>query len=305
MKFTRILILIGIFTIINLTMASIAIPPKHLISKKVEANEVFRAKTPWSVTSGGEIIYLDRHSVNCKNGAMSWFRLFRENVGNGGTDRIQYKASCLKSKALKLKSFENKHTNFNITEEHNRSVNYLDRHHVKCDEGTVLQQFKLQRNSKGDKIRYDYRCVKANIICCSDDTSKLQKMGERNVFYLDRQSTGVENSDDRVLQSFRLLSNYNPDKIYYQFRMCKLRDEDAFQQSVILKKEIVQNIQFINLEQAKLNTLESEIVAIKKRLEETEKKYAVQQSKLSHERTKFITLKNKLNIVKQSKGLTC
>jgi len=256
-------------------------------------------RTKWDKASKGDIIYLDRQNVECKGGAMSWFRLLRQ-----GEDKIAYKASCVESKALKLKSFENKHTDFN-TYDGKHSVNYLDRHHVKCDEGTVLQQFRVARNSSKDKIRYDYKCVKAEILCCSNDDSKKEEMGDKSTFYLDRQSIGVENSNDKVLQSFRLISHYSPNRLQYKFRMCKLRDEKAYQLSVKKKKDIVKKAHDLNKSQAVLNKIETEIRSIQKTLELVNQKYQDQKIRFNVETVKLNTLQNNLKEIKESPGLTC
>lgn len=39
-----------------------------------------------------------------------------------------------------------------------RDMRYLDRHHVSCGQQEFLSYFHLERNTKGDHIRYKYTC---------------------------------------------------------------------------------------------------------------------------------------------------
>jgi hypothetical protein len=107
--------------------------------------------TPMNDDGGGNVIYLDRHDVNCGTGAaISKVRLQREWPSG---KKYRYDYTC--SKVAGLGACVNHSTNGN--EDGGGNMVYLDRHDVKCKPGEVLTRFKVNRPT--DKtIRYDYTC---------------------------------------------------------------------------------------------------------------------------------------------------
>ena len=99
----------------------------------------------------GNMIYLDRHKVDCGNKPISDFKLQRP-AGN----KIQYKYRCSNRNAAG--DCRNTATAWNTP---SNSTIYLDRHDVKCKANEALTKFKLVHNGKpggAKKIRYDYTC---------------------------------------------------------------------------------------------------------------------------------------------------
>jgi len=253
------------------------------IFSTLNANEFKDKTTQWDITDNGYIIYLDRHELDCDKGAISYFRMFREYKNGGGTDRVQYRYSCLNSSSIGKSSLAN--TPYNgYSGRH--TINSLDEHDVRCPDGQVLQKFKLSRNPKGDKIRYDYKCAKADILCCKSHSSSMQDLGDKSVFYLDRQEAGQLDSMYWALAQFRLTSGSLGKQINYSYKLCKLRDLEAVQELKDLTKEVV--ILENNLKSAgdkhrvqkerydnaarNLEKLESHLVEIELRLEQNKPK---------------------------------
>jgi len=206
------------------------------IFSTLNANEFKDKTTQWDITDNGYIIYLDRHELDCDKGAISYFRMFREYKNGGGTDRVQYRYSCLNSSSIGKSSLAN--TPYNgYSGRH--TINSLDEHDVRCPDGQVLQKFKLSRNPKGDKIRYDYKCAKADILCCKSFSSTPQELGDKSVFYLDRQEAGQLDSMYWSLAQFRLTAGSLGKHIHYSYKMCKLRDLEAVQELKDLTREQV------------------------------------------------------------------
>ena len=100
---------------------------------------------------GGNMIYLDRHKVDCGKKPISRFRLTRP-AGN----KLRYQFRCSNRNAAG--DCRNTATGWNTP---SSSTIYLDRHNVKCKANEALTSFRLVHNGKSGgakKIRYDYTC---------------------------------------------------------------------------------------------------------------------------------------------------
>jgi hypothetical protein len=137
--------------------------------------------TNWNDAGRGSIFYLDRHDLDCgNNSAINFFHLQRL-----GWNQIRYFYKCIKSNNI-TNECSKKSTPQNDTDgNERRSVDYLDRHDIRCDDGTVIRQFKLGRN--GRQIFYEYTCCKAQVQPSVGGSSNSSDKGDRSNFYLDRQ----------------------------------------------------------------------------------------------------------------------
>ena len=107
--------------------------------------------TGFNDDGGGNVVYLDRHNVDCgSDGVLSQFKLAR-NLPS----QYRYDYKCLPS--TKPLTCRNVSTVGN--EDGKGNSVYLDRHDVKCNEDEVLNQFKLYRPT-GNQINYEYKCCK-------------------------------------------------------------------------------------------------------------------------------------------------
>ena len=108
----------------------------------------YTASNDWG---GGNMIYLDRHKVDCGKKPISDFQLRRP-----AGDKIRYRYRCSNRKAAG--DCRNTATTWNTP---SSSTIYLDRHNVKCKPNEVLTKFQLRHNGQSGsakKIRYDYTC---------------------------------------------------------------------------------------------------------------------------------------------------
>ena len=108
----------------------------------------YTASNDWG---NGNMIYLDRHKVNCGKKPISDFQLKRP-AGN----KIQYKYRCSNRNAAG--DCRDTATKWNTP---SSSTIYLDRHNVQCKPNEALTKFRLRHNGKSGsakKIRYDYTC---------------------------------------------------------------------------------------------------------------------------------------------------
>ena len=186
-----------------------AAPEPEPVEIKVE-----KKKTPPNDDGGGNLIYLDRHSVDCGDKSiMNQFHMNREKDANGSYNKIQYNYTCHTGREGKLTQ-----KNSGDNEDGGGNIIYLDRHSVNCED-QFINQFRLTRPS-GNTIRYDYKCSDTPVDeeTCRTDKIAPQEDGGGNLIYLDRQNVNCK--DDEALTKFRLTRPSN-NTIAYEYTCCK------------------------------------------------------------------------------------
>ena len=270
-------------------------------------NTFYDSYTGWNQADGGtgSIYYLDRQNANCSSGAMSYFQLLRS--GNN----IRYYLSCLKSSAISDSATE-KYTGFNATSG-KKCVNYLDRHNVVCPNGSVISGFKLERNpSNTSQIRYRYYCKPAQTVCCNSFHSSKQDMGDKSIWYLDRQHIGMNDSKTHAMQQFRLRTSYNPDQMWYDYTMCKLMDLDAVQAVKTVEATLQASTaaaqaaaQELASAKAAKKQLEQQLQNLQSQITQTTQAVEAAQAKSDAANQKVSQDTVNLTAAKASPGLTC
>ena len=105
---------------------------------------------------GGNMIFLDRHNVDCGNEALLKFQLRRNGPPNYA-DLIYYEYHCTKGLAPMFNNCKTHYTHFQ--DDGGGNVQFLDRQAPFCGNQQVMTQFKLQRDhANGNKVRYQFRC---------------------------------------------------------------------------------------------------------------------------------------------------
>ena len=173
------------------------------------------ANTGFQTNGEGKVYYLDRHDVKCNVDGLNRFQLKTMNQPDGENNTIAYEFGCLTG--LGITETTGKETTADVDGDPPHTV-YLDRHTVDCDNKPITQ-FRLHRNSDGDKIHYKYSC--GNTIpssSCRDVTTKYNDQGAGNVIYLDRHA--VSCNEGEYLSKFRLDAG-DTDKYRYEYKCCK------------------------------------------------------------------------------------
>jgi len=163
---------------------------------------------------------LDAHNVTCDPNAIQRFRLVRDGAG-----KFQYSFGC--TAGVDLGTATPTSTSFN---DNGQGLNiFLDRHDVKCKEGSVLTRFKLSQNPAADsnQYRYDYTCraVDKELVCRDVASRPCEGWcegvdGEGQLVYLDRHD--VKCDADEAMSQFKLIRP-TPDTIGYTYRCCKIK----------------------------------------------------------------------------------
>jgi hypothetical protein len=164
--------------------------------------------TPWNSEGGGDVYFLDRHSINCDNKPINRFKLVRKGDGN-----MAYEYNCSEGGILKSPT-----TYSNPPSEANSNTVYLDRQPINCDKNSLLSRMQLAISP--DKTwKYNYSCVKSEKeLSCRDVSTGWNEEGGGNALYLDRHDVKCEN--DESLSSIALVrkgdGNYR-----YNYKCCK------------------------------------------------------------------------------------
>merc|ERR1712222_133599 len=243
MKLFRIFIAIAIIAIV-----SSALKTDRSRSRNHNLNHIIEKRTLFNNADKGKIFLLERHDLTCpQNSAMSYFLYHRFG------QMFQYRYNCVSSDAISSLTYA-KHTAWNDINTglfSSYSLLLLQKHLVRCEEGEVLQQFQLERNSTKD-----YK------------TSASHNSGKKS-FALDKQPVGIKSTNNSVLKEFRLWAHDNNDLIWFTYRLCKLKDMQAENKVIELKNQI------------RTDTAELELEAAKHRIQALKTKLADNQSNLS------------------------
>ena len=168
--------------------------------------------TPWNSEGGGDVVYLDRHNLDCGNShTINYFHLVRNGDGNY---RFDYRCCNTPYSCRDVW----KSTPYNRWG--GRGMVYLDRHVVSC--GTQYMSSVWLRRS-GDRIWYSYRCCEMTHrrSCYSGHTAWSYDGGgsDGNTVYLDRQHLSCYTGYG--LTHFHLQRNGGHDHVRYHYTCCK------------------------------------------------------------------------------------
>lgn len=132
-------------------------PSTNTVNYKVTCMEgVDSGKSEWKTTTkneqgGGNVIYLDRHKVDCGLTPIVNFKL-----SNPDDVNMEYAFKC--SNLPHDGACRDLVTSFDETGDGN--MVYLDKHNVQCGEGEVMTSFKLGPNESGKRMNYNYTCCR-------------------------------------------------------------------------------------------------------------------------------------------------
>ncbi|KAK3099928.1 hypothetical protein FSP39_011919 [Pinctada imbricata] len=110
-------------------------------------------QTTFTYEKGGNLVYLDRQRVSCgTKGILSGFNMQR----NPRRDHIRFNVIC--NDYNRLNCQRTQYTHFN--DDGKGKSFYLDRHRVQCNNGYFLNNFRLKRNGRHNKIRMEFKCCR-------------------------------------------------------------------------------------------------------------------------------------------------
>lgn len=285
MKFAKIIGILITLTIAASVFSKAASRHKRSRSAFKAPAKVASSSTGFTATDGGKIFYLDRQTVSCPNGALSFFQMNRKG------DNIRYNTSCINADSITGTTSVN-YTQWNATSG-SVCVNFLDRHNMACPNGQVLSSFKLQRNNS--QIRYQYSCIAAQTVCCKTVSGPKQDMGDRTIFYLDRQQVGTFNSKDTVLSQIKLSTSYSPDLMWYNYTQCKIADVDAINAVKNLNAAVAASTQAVSAAQNAVNSANAQAQALQQQLQSLQNSISTNAAAVKAAQDKLAAASQKLS----------
>ncbi|NOU49465.1 hypothetical protein HG263_02745 [Pseudoalteromonas sp. JBTF-M23] len=138
----------------------------------------------------GNMVFLDRHHLNCGSDALNSMHLYRPTP-----TQIAYEYGCTN---MANSSSNTMYTQAN--DDGGGNVVFLDRHTVNC-EGKGIQYLHLERPTS-NTIRYHYTCGNKVLFDVKDYFTNADEDGGGNAVYLDRQNVSCPN--ESVLSYLRL-----------------------------------------------------------------------------------------------------
>jgi len=175
--------------------------------------------TRYQTHSNGKMVYLDRHRMNCGGTGYvsSMFRLQRRGR------KMRYKFRCCNFKDKAVCRLVRKVTSF--SKDGGGDAVFLDRHSANCGRNGFINDIRVQRNSRHNKIRYNYYCCQLKgkwrgRSSCYTKNTRMTYDGNGKVYYLDRQT--VRCISGYGLSYFKLYRNSRHDRWAYNYRCCKV-----------------------------------------------------------------------------------
>jgi hypothetical protein len=164
--------------------------------------------TPSNDWGNGNLIFLDRHALDCGDDAINKFHL-RRPAGN----RINYNYECLEG----VNSSKSGWKYTGTQPDGGGNTIFLDRHNVNCGDKPIVD-FKLQRPS-GNTIRYAFKCSnrKAEGVCRDLNTGWNQESAQN--IYLDRHN--VTCAPNEAITRFQLKRD-GKGKFRYDYKCCAM-----------------------------------------------------------------------------------
>jgi len=178
---------------------------------------------------GGNLIYLDRHTLTCGNnqalGAMGLTRFKLQRNSNGGNYEYAYRC-CDVNLNSEAHTSTTSHTTSCSSDGNGQSI-YLDRHGVDCGNDKVIAYKRTHRcadpNSNGSHGHYygvqiTYQCRSGATNTCSDHYTGCNSDGNRNVVYFDRHNVQCP-TDKPLMRSFRM-ERCTSNSIRWRYECC-------------------------------------------------------------------------------------
>jgi len=151
------------------------------------------------------IIYLDRHTMDCEPSIMKGFKML------GGP---KYEYQCYSSQLGARTGAWGYNTGWQTAGENI----YLDRHHAWCPDRTLMSRIQGKaKHEWGWKFTYDFACSRYDFkdFTCSDHYTPYNDAGD-GIIYLDRHS--VYCPDNKGLQGFEVQTSWG--RIRYHYKCC-------------------------------------------------------------------------------------
>ena len=201
---------------------------KKFQTKETLITEISISTDPKEINKGS-IYNLDNHEIACNIGVLSKWELalegpYKQKFNYSCVQPAKCDANCIeelkKSDAKICKHLTTSPNDINTDDK--ASINFLDRHDIKCDDNFLLTQVHMQSKKNPNKIFFNFTCCPATVRDCKDQESDWWPYGNMSTEVLNKHACGMADSLRNGLQSFKLQVDYNKKSWSWKFRTCTI-----------------------------------------------------------------------------------
>ena len=193
----------------ELVSVSDALRAKYKIPKFYDCGAT---STPFSDEGKGNMVYLDRHNLNCKKhgsiGLLNKIQLSRDNKG-----KMRLVGNCCAdpNNAEMITQYTK------MQDDGKGNMVYLDKHQIDC-KGGLMASLKLVRGGAAKKIALQYDCKACGASKCTNHSTPWNSDGKGNTIYLDRHN--IQCPAGKAIRSLRLHRDGKGQNIQWRYQCC-------------------------------------------------------------------------------------
>ena len=168
--------------------------------------------TGFNDSGNGQLIYLDRHTLDCSTGPIHDLQLVRDPANS---NNIRYNYHCADGGNFGPVMTRSTPS---TSEGANNAKELIGKHLIQCDPQSVLSKIRLTRDGNG-KFHYDYSCLPSKTqMTCTKYTTGANDDGNGSTFWLDRHN--ISCPADESLSQLQLVQS-GDNKYKYEYSCCK------------------------------------------------------------------------------------
>jgi len=188
---------------------------------------LIKKSTKTEESGNGSIYYLDRHDMSCDIGVLTEFTFLKE-----GPYKLKYDFSCvqpLKCDESCIAQLRKHDANTcktmstpvnDIGGDDKKSMNFLDRHHVKCPDGMLLTRAKMESKRNPNKIYYNYTCCPHKVEECKEIKTPPTPYKNFSTDVMDKCRVGDPEPLKRGIKEFKMEMDYGKSTFIYKSTTC-------------------------------------------------------------------------------------
>jgi len=204
--------------------------PKNPSSRKtppaVQKVTTVTKKTKSNDYGSGATIFLERHNIDCQQGALTGFVLKKDSAQKMHFDYTCSLPEKCTEKCLKAIDEADKRLCKTLStkedvlgNELGNSADYLEKHEIKCPEGFALKAFKLDRVPP--KVKYTYTCCPGTLKNAASIMTTPTAYGDFSTGNFENQHVKLQRPDE-VITGFHLIVNKQKKSLNYKVEYAQI-----------------------------------------------------------------------------------
>jgi len=210
----------------------------------------YKLSTLATKTENGNLLQLTKHQVKCDTGnGLTAFHLWGE-TNNPSDPQFGYEFNCSYNKMLLEEKIEKKTNEVLIGDDSTNALEVLENMEIKCGDGSVLKEFKLDTSSDNKKAFYTYNCYKAPISKCkiqSTEAFNIKNISNGKKSFEQLSQFHVQAEMSMYLQNVKFITLENKTKGKFEYSFCNVEIvNNETKEEKDLKDKIEKNAEKIN-----------------------------------------------------------